>query len=297
MAKSGYDDLFNVSMTKAEQSAADEIWKYIQDNSVGLSVFNIPENTRTNLTIEEVLILEKNKKSRTLKKNSFIVTRRGSIPVIDIEQEDFPFETQVHRIYSPEGNEIWVPTFEIAVHPSVRFSSIIENNSFSSKNILMEISRSICKEIDAQVCNLLESSFTNSFGLQKFDEIILDLFGDAYDSIIIPRSFIGDTRIVWEKEISDDDYSVKNVGYIKQDKFGNIRKIPVHFVDQDFIFFVPKRAGCLIINHKPYVIKNREAQKLRVSIVAFMSIGLVAFQNISDCYILKDNILSSQGLS
>ncbi len=278
MTWKAYDDLFNVSMTKAEQSAADEVWKYIQNNSIGLAVLNNPSNTKTNLTVEEILILEKNKNKNkhSNKKESYIVSIRGSVPTLEIDQSDSSILGQkVHRVYSPDGKETWVPTFQIACNPSVHFSSVIGNETFTSRNILAEASKAMCKQLDFEVHRLLLSVFNDNKKHVSYEEISSYLnCGWGFDNIIVSRKMIGDERICWEKEITDDELLCKNIGYTKNSK------IPVHFIESDLesILFIPKKCGDIIVDHVPYVIKNRDALKLKINLVIFMSIGLVAYE-------------------
>jgi len=284
MAKQS-DELFNVTMTKAEAAAAEEVWKYIQDNSIGMQVLEIPNNTRTNLTVEEALILEKGKSSRHIKTDSFIVARSGLVPTLKIDENDLALLGQsVHRVYSPVGNEIWVPTFEIACSPSIRFSAIIGNENFTSKNLLRKSSRAICNELDYQVRNLLLAVLDGKRMIFE-DEVDEYFEKPSYESVIVSKAFTDDSRIHWTKKITDSDFQVKDAGFVSG-KDGE--RIPVHFIASDResegIMFLGKRNGDLIIDHKPYVIKNRDAAELRINLVIFMSIGLVGYDDIGAYY-------------
>jgi hypothetical protein len=281
MARQG-DELFNVTMTKAEQAAADEVWRYIQTNSIGMQVLEIPKNTRTNLTTQEVFILEKNKSPHSVKKGSLIVNRKVGVPILEIDENDIDFlEQRVHRVYSSNGNEIWVPTFQIGCNPSVRFSDIIGNESFTSSNILREAAKVLCGELDYQVYDLLLAVLDGKRMISE-DEVDVYLKKPSYESIIVSRAFTNDNRIHWNTKITDDDFQVKNAGFVR-DKNGE--KIPVHFIaSEEGIMFIGKRNGDLIIDHEPYIIKNRDATKLRVNLAIFFGVGMVGYEGIGAYY-------------
>jgi hypothetical protein len=277
------DDLFNVTMTKAEAAAANEVWDYIKNNSIGMQSLSIPENTQTNQTIQKVVITKINENGQRFilnDKKSFLATVNKIVPISEIDEFEFGYlDKTLHRVYSPTGDEMLVVPFEIACAPSVSFSTIIGNENFSSSSILQKSSESICNELDQQVYKLLKAAVINKkMSKSDVDEYlkVQPLHEPFYKCLIVSRSFANDNRISWNKKITDDDFRVMNAGYLK---CKNEMSIPVHFMasEEEGIIFVGDRSGYLIIDHKPYVIKNRDALKLRVNLIIFISVGIVAF--------------------
>lgn len=212
---------------------------------------------------------------RDVAATAHVVSRRGAVP------DQFQ-----------EGEEVLVPTFEIAAHPSVRLSEIKARRFYIVDRAQIKAKEAIQKEEDTNIFNTLIAAATN-----RADQVVTNVGTLSINSLNTAYRLIEQHDLVATKVVlhANQFASIRVFGKDFYDEatqreiittglYGHLWTADIHVssrMDNDSVLVVasPDTVGAFPIRQDITVLPADEPKKLRLGWVIYEEIGIVVLND------------------
>lgn len=202
-----------------------------------------------------------------------VVSRRGAVP------------DQIC-----EGNEVMLPTYEIACHPSINFSEILRGRLEMFNRAALLAGEAIAREENHNLINLLKAGVTSAQTV-KGELYSMDQLETAFGMICrhgkLPAHMIcSSNTLLYLQRITNGikgDWAFQ-IADVQSQQGGHYKSAKIIITEQisddNIIFTGPKdQVGVFAVSHDPIALVSNESVRLRVGYVLFECIGMGVFSD------------------